>query len=147
MPTILPELADTAWADATVRQTLDMVIGMRFHEDYLDPSSDVWKFLSSTGMTPARPDSPPTIADYLPTVEKEGSHAEAFAYREPNIFVLGWLVRRCAGQDITTLASELIWQHIGAEKFSGKVEREAPKPAELKRPAASRAAYPRGLRA
>ena len=35
--------------------------------------------------------------------------------REPNVFVLGWLIRRAAGKDLSTLVSELVWQHIGAE--------------------------------
>lgn len=115
VPTIVPELAGTAWADATVRQVLDMQIGMVFYEDYMDPTSDVWRFMRSTGMTPAGSEDLPTIADYLVTVEKEGQHGHAFAYREPNIFVLGWIVRRAAGADLTTLASERVWQHIGAE--------------------------------
>lgn len=115
VPTIVPELADSAWGDATVRQVLDMVIGMRFHEDYLDPKSDVWRFMRSTGMVPGRPDELSTVADVLPTIAKDGEHGTTFAYREPNIFVLGWIVRRAAGTDIATLASEMIWQHVGAE--------------------------------
>lgn len=115
VPSIVPELAGTAWADATVRQVLDMEIGLEFSEDYMDPTSDVWRFLRSTGMTPGGPDDPPTIADYLVTVAKQGEHGEAFAYREPNIFVLGWIVRRAAAADLTTLASDRVWQHIGAE--------------------------------
>lgn len=51
----------------------------------------------------------------ISSVDKEGDHGEAFAYREPNIFVLGWIVRRAAGKDLTSMASELVWQHIGAE--------------------------------
>jgi CubicO group peptidase (beta-lactamase class C family) len=115
VPNIVPELAESAWSDATVRQVLDMVIGMKFHEDYLDPDSDVWKFLRSSGMIPSGPDSPASVADYLPTVMKEGEHGEAFAYREPNIFVLGWIVRRAAGLSLAALASEMVWQHVGAE--------------------------------
>lgn len=38
-----------------------------------------------------------------------------FAYREPNIFVLGWILRRATGRSLTSLASDLIWQHLGAE--------------------------------
>ncbi len=56
-----------------------------------------------------------SIADFLPTVAKEDEHGRAFAYREPNIFVLGWPVRRAAQRDLATLASEMIWQHIGVE--------------------------------
>lgn len=115
VPAIVPELAGTAWADATVRQVLDMEIGLEFSEDYMDPASDVWRFLRSTGMTPRGPSDPATIADYLVTVSKEGEHGRSFAYREPNIFVLGWIVRRAGGADLTTLASERVWQHIGAE--------------------------------
>jgi CubicO group peptidase (beta-lactamase class C family) len=115
VPTLVPELVGSAWGDATVRQVLDMAIGMEFHEDYLDPTSDVWRFMRSTGMIPGGADDPATIGDFLPTVSKEGQHGEAFAYREPNIFVLGWIIRRAAGQDLTTLASELVWRHLGAE--------------------------------
>lgn len=42
---VLPELSGSACADATVRQVMDMVVGIAFTEDYLDQSSDVWPFL------------------------------------------------------------------------------------------------------
>ena len=115
VPTIVPELADSAWGDATVRDVLNMVVSMVFHEDYMVPDSDVWKVVRSSGMAPLGPDDPPTIADFLPTVKMDSAHGDAFAYREPNIFALGWIVRRAANQDLATLASEMIWQHIGAE--------------------------------
>ena len=115
VPTIVPELADSAWSDATVRDVLDMVVSMTYHEDYMVPDSDVWKVVRASGMAPLTEADPPTVADFLPSIPKDGSHGEAFAYREPNIFVLGWIVRRAAGKDLTTLASEMVWQHIGAE--------------------------------
>ena len=115
VPTLVPELAASAWGDATVRDVLDMVVSMVFHEDYMVPDSDVWKVVRASGMAPLGPDDPPTIADFLPSVKKDGAHGTTFAYREPNIFVLGWLVRRATNQDLATLASEIIWQHIGAE--------------------------------
>lgn len=115
VPTIIPELANAAWTDATVRQVLDMVIAMEFHEDYMDQTSDVWRFLRSSGMIPAPPGHDEALCDVLPSIAKAGPHGQAFAYREPNIFVLGWIVRRAAGTDIATLASEKIWQHLGSE--------------------------------
>ncbi len=115
VPTVIGELADSAWGEATIRQVMDMVIGMSFDENYLDPTSDVWTFIRSTGMIPPDPDHPTTLAQFLPTIKKEGVHGEAFAYREPNIFVLGWILRRATGRDLTSLASDLIWQHLGAE--------------------------------
>jgi|TARA_B110000977_G_scaffold35919_1_gene48033 hypothetical protein len=116
VPAIIPELIDSAYGDATVQQVLDMLIGMEFHEDYLDPESEIWRFHRATGMSPPSSINEfELVADVLPNVKKAGRHGEAFAYREPNIFVLGWIVRRSGMQDLTTQLSERVWQHIGAE--------------------------------
>jgi CubicO group peptidase (beta-lactamase class C family) len=116
IPTIIPELQDSAYGNATVQQVLDMLISMDFYEDYLDPASEIWKFHRATGMSPpAENEEFEVVADVLPRVKKHKSHGDTFAYREPNIFVLGWIVRRAGGQDIATQVSERIWQHIGAE--------------------------------
>jgi CubicO group peptidase (beta-lactamase class C family) len=113
---IIPELIDSAYGDATVQQVLDMLIGMEFHEDYLDPESEIWRFHRATGMSPPSSINEfELVADVLPNVKKAGRHGEAFAYREPNIFVLGWILRRSGMQDLTTQLSERVWQHIGAE--------------------------------
>jgi CubicO group peptidase (beta-lactamase class C family) len=115
VPTYVPELAGSAWHHATVRQLLDMSIGMDYHEDYMDAASDTWRFIRSTGMIPAASGEVEGVCELLPTIGKAGEHGKAFAYLEPNIFVLGWLVRRAAGSTIAELASEYVWQHVGAE--------------------------------
>ena len=114
---LIPELAQSAWADATVRQVMDMQINMAFHEDYTDPKSEIWRFLRAMGMAPSKSGATPeSIADVLPNIQSGGAHGEVFAYREPNIFVLGWLVRRASNKDLATLVSEKIWQPMGAER-------------------------------
>jgi CubicO group peptidase (beta-lactamase class C family) len=119
VPTIIPELQDSAWRDATVRQVLDMQVSMKFHEDYTDPTSDVWRFHIASGMAPPKlGELPNALADVLPEIQKDSAHGVAFEYREPNVFVLGWLIRRAGGQDIATQVSERIWQQIGAEQDS-----------------------------
>ncbi|MFT7549278.1 MAG: CubicO group peptidase (beta-lactamase class C family) [Candidatus Azotimanducaceae bacterium] len=116
VPSIIPELIDSAYADATVQQVLDMLISMDFYEDYLDPKSEIWRFHRATGMSPSpNVNEFELITDVLANVGKAGKHGEEFAYHEPNIFVLGWIIRRAGGQDIRTQLSERIWQHIGAE--------------------------------
>jgi CubicO group peptidase (beta-lactamase class C family) len=116
VPTILPELAMSAWADATVRNVLDMRVGIAYDEDYTNPASDVWRFLQCTGMIPAGPGNEAiSVSEVLPSFAKQGEHGEAFSYQEPNIFVLVWLVRRAAQETLATLVSDRIWQHIGAE--------------------------------
>ncbi len=117
VPTIIGELAGTAWDDATVRQVMDMVVDMDFEEDYLRPDSEVYRFLRSAGMLPFGPDDegPRSFYEYLPAVGPAGPHGTAFAYREPNIFVLGWLLRRATGTSLSDQLSERIWRHLGAE--------------------------------
>jgi CubicO group peptidase (beta-lactamase class C family) len=115
VPSYVPELTRSAWADATVRQLLDMSIGMDYHEDYLDATSDTWRFIRSTGMIPTAPGEVEGVCEFLPTIGKAGEHGTAFSYLEPNIFVLGWLIRRAARRSIAELASDYVWQHIGAE--------------------------------
>ena len=97
-----------------------MLISMDFFEDYLDPTSEIWRFHRATGMSPPQSnentdEAYEVVADVLPRIKKNKDHGDTFAYREPNIFVLGWVVRRAGGQDIATQLSERIWQHIGAE--------------------------------
>jgi len=117
IPQYLPELENTAWGDATLRQVMDMLIDMEFYEDYLDLSSDVWKYLRAGGMVAGKPNEgePAHLAEYLKTVKKQGDNGKAFAYREPNINVLTFVIQRVTGQDLRDLVSERIWQHIGAE--------------------------------
>jgi CubicO group peptidase (beta-lactamase class C family) len=117
VPTYIPELADSAWENATVGQVMDMLVSMRFDEDYLNPDSEVYRYLRSAGMLPPRPGAqdPTSFYDYLPTVRPDGRHGRVFAYREPNINVLGWLVRRASGVGLAELLSKRVWQHLGAE--------------------------------
>lgn len=114
----LPELSDSAWGDARVADVMDMLVGMKFDEDYSRPDSEVYRYLTSMGMLPHQPGSklPVSVYQYLPDIAKQGEHDRIFAYREPNISVLGWLVRRVTGQSLTDLFSEKIWQPCGMNR-------------------------------
>ena len=52
VPSYLPELASSGFADATVRHLLDMTTGIDYIEDYADENSSVWQF-SRAGLLPA----------------------------------------------------------------------------------------------
>ena len=41
---LVPELDDSAFGDATVRQVMDMTTGLDYSEDYADPDADVWAY-------------------------------------------------------------------------------------------------------
>jgi CubicO group peptidase (beta-lactamase class C family) len=114
----IPELKDTAYGDATVRQVLDMTVGVRYSEDYADPKAEIWQYARAGGVfpRPAGYDGPTSFYGFLETLQKDGEHGQAFAYKTINTDVAGWLIRRATGQSVGELLSERIWQKLGAEQ-------------------------------
>ena len=43
----VPELAESAFGDATVRNLLDMTTALNYSEDYSDPNADIWEYSAS----------------------------------------------------------------------------------------------------
>jgi CubicO group peptidase (beta-lactamase class C family) len=113
----LPELKDSAWADATVQQTLDMTTGVAYSENFRDPSSGIFQYLHAAGLLPAPPayTGPRTIPDLLVTIRKEGEHGTGFKYKTVDTEVMGWLMQRVTGKSYAALLSERIWSRIGAQ--------------------------------
>ena len=113
----LPELKDSAWADATVQQTLDMTTGVAYKEDFRDPSSGIFQYLHAAGLLPAPPayNGPRSIPDLLVTIRKEGEHGAGFKYKTVDTEVLGWLLQRVTGKSYSALLSERLWSRIGAQ--------------------------------
>jgi CubicO group peptidase (beta-lactamase class C family) len=114
----LPELKDTAYGDATVRQVMDMTIGVHYSENYADPKAEVWDYARAGGMLAQGPNytGPKSFYEFLATLKKEGAHDAAFAYKTVNAEVLAWILRRASGQSLADLLSEKIWRRIGAEQ-------------------------------
>lgn len=114
----VPELADSAWADMTVRQVLDMTGAVRFREVYTDPTTEIFGYSFASGLLPSPPnhDGPKTIYDFLKTLKKEGQHGAGFMYRTVHSEVLGWIVSRVTGKHFADLMSEWIWQKLGMEE-------------------------------
>lgn len=115
---LLPELAKSAFGDATVRQVLDMTTGLAYSEDYSDPNADVWTY-SAAGSPlpkPAGYTGPRSYFEYLQTVKKQGEHGAAFGYKTVNTDTLGWIIARSTGKSVADLLSERIWSRMGAEQ-------------------------------
>lgn len=115
---IVPELAKSAFGDATVRQVLEMTTALRYSEDYSDRNSDIWTYSAAGNPLPKPADytGPRTYYEYLQTVTKNGEHGVAFGYRTVNADTMGWIVARVAGKSVAALLSERIWSKMGAEQ-------------------------------
>lgn len=114
----VPELKDSAYGDATVRQVMDMTIGVKFSENYSDPNAEVFDYARAGGMIPIAPpyQGPRSFFAFLVKLQKEGEHGEAFAYKTANAEILAWIVKRASGQSMAALLSSEIWSKLGAEK-------------------------------
>jgi CubicO group peptidase (beta-lactamase class C family) len=113
----VPEVADSAYGDCTVRHVLDMTVSSSFSEDYLDTSGDYIRYRRATLWNPALPgEDPGTLHALLASLARApGPHGEVFHYLSPNSDFLGWLVERAAGRDFAGLFSDLVWKPMGAE--------------------------------
>lgn len=114
----VPELAGSAFGDATVRQVLDMTTGIKFSEDYADPDAEVWAHARAGNPLPKPQDDtgPRSYFEFLQTVKQQGRHGEAFGYKTANTDALGWVIARVTGRDVAQLLSERIWRKLGAEQ-------------------------------
>jgi CubicO group peptidase (beta-lactamase class C family) len=114
----LPELADTAWDNATVQQTLDMTTSAQYREVFTDPKSEIFQYLFAGGILPAPKDyaGPKTTYDFLKTVKKGSEHGNGFKYKSVDTEVMGWVLSRITGKSFAELVSDRIWSQIGAEE-------------------------------
>lgn len=109
----IPELAGSGYRGATVRHLLDMRSGIRFSEEYLDPSSEVRQLDEAVGWAPPRGGAA-TLKEFLPTLEQAREHGGHFEYRSCETDVLGWLCEAASGRPFAELASEMLWSRLGA---------------------------------
>ncbi|MFD0857563.1 serine hydrolase domain-containing protein [Roseovarius aquimarinus] len=117
MPSLVPELARSGYAAATLGQVLDMRSGVRFNEDYGTPGSDMTRIDIASGWRPAEGGLPAaTIRDVILTLPQERPHGAAFHYRSIETDVIAWALERAAGAPLAQLLSDRIWSRMGAER-------------------------------
>ncbi len=115
---VIPEIGDSAFASATVRQVMDMTTGVQYSENYSDPNADIWLYSAAASPLP-KPEGyegPNGYWEYLQQVQPEGNHGDAFHYKTINSDMLGWIISRVSGHSVTELASERLWRRMGAEQ-------------------------------
>ena len=113
----LPEMAGSAYEDATLRQVLDMQVGVAYSEDYANPAADIWAYARAGGLRARGPDyaGPGNYYDYLVTLRKAGAHGTVFDYKTINTEVMCWIMARTTGVALADMLSERIWSRIGCE--------------------------------
>jgi len=114
----LPELAQSAFGDATVRHVLDMRVSLAFEEDYLDPNGAFARYRRAGLLDPRRDGEPvETVIGLLASLPKgAGEHGGPFHYCSPNSDVLGLVIERASGQRYADFAAARLWQPLGLRR-------------------------------
>lgn len=108
---IVPELAASAFAGASLRQLLDMTDGAAFDEDYTNPDADVHRY-SAAYWTPAAGHG--GVLAMLPGLSRRDAEpGDQFRYRTPVGDVAGLVLRRATGRSLSALVAEHVWLPAG----------------------------------
>lgn len=81
---IIPELSDSAFGSATVRQVMDMTTALDYSEDYSDPNADIWIYSKAASPLPKPKEynGPNGYFEYLQTVRQK-AFTEKLLVTEP----------------------------------------------------------------
>lgn len=117
LTSIVPELAQCGYGDATLTQTLSMQSGVRFTEDYNLPNSDMTRVDIACGWRPAQDGAAyESIRDIILSLPKIRAHGEKFDYRSIETDVVAWALERATSQSLAQLVSRMIWRPMGAAR-------------------------------
>ncbi len=113
----LPELADSAYAGATVRHLLDMQIASGFAEDYADSDGIFMAYRRAAAWNPVEEGSETEgLRHFLTQMPKSdtASHGQVHDYCSPHSDVLGWVIERAGNDSFANQFSTYILQPCGA---------------------------------
>jgi CubicO group peptidase (beta-lactamase class C family) len=113
----VPELENTAYVGATVRDLLDMRAGVFFDEDYLATEGPIIDYRFAANWNPVPKDyAPSDLRSFMSSLtEPDGRHGGRFHYVSPNTDLLAWVFERASGMRYAELVSERLWKPLGAE--------------------------------
>jgi CubicO group peptidase (beta-lactamase class C family) len=114
---IIPELKNSVYSDATLRHVLDMRVGLDFDEDYLATSGPIIEYRKATNWNPLAPgERANDLRNYLSSLkDRAGPDGGPFHYVSTNSDLLGWILERSTGTRFADLLSNLLWQPMGAQ--------------------------------
>nr|WP_070958530.1 serine hydrolase [Hyphomonas sp. Mor2] len=104
----IPDLVGSAYDDVTVEQLLTMSSGVRWIEDYEDPTSDVALF-----NTHVSDDGSSNLVSYMKTLPRAHPAGQVWNYSTGETNLIGILVSEATGKTLADYLSEKIWGPYG----------------------------------
>ena len=107
----IPEVKNSAYDNATIRNLLDMTVSSNFHEEYLDKSGLFNLYRQATGFNPRDKDTKIGLKGFLKLIPKShNTHGNNYQYCSPNTDLLGWIIERVTNKKFSEFFSEEIFQ-------------------------------------
>ncbi len=106
----VPELKGSGYGECTVRQLLRMSSGVKSLEKYDGNDDSARLRMAQRGI------APDGVLKFLASLkEREAAPGEKFGYASSETTVLGYVLARAAGRDVSSLTSEWLWKPLGTE--------------------------------
>jgi CubicO group peptidase (beta-lactamase class C family) len=114
----IPELKNSGYSSATVRDLLDMTVGLDYSENYEDPRSQVNEYKRAGNFLerPSGYQGPNTYRAFLASLKQARPHGEQFKYMTVNTDALAWVLHRVTGKSLTEQMRERFWTNLGLEQ-------------------------------
>ena len=107
----IPEVKNSAYDKATVKNLLDMTISTDFKEEYLDNFGLFNLYRQATGFNPKKIDTEIGLKGFLKLMPKsQNPHGNKYQYCSPNTDLLGWIIERVTNKKFSEFFSEEIFQ-------------------------------------
>ena len=113
MAAYVPELADSAYGDATVRQVLDMTVAVDYDEDYRNPHSHVQAQDRIAGWRRRKDTDPADTYEFLRGLRARGPHGARFQYCSADTDALAWLIEAVTAERYPDVLASRLWERLG----------------------------------
>jgi CubicO group peptidase (beta-lactamase class C family) len=104
-------LRGSSYDSVTIRQLMTMTSGVKWNEDYTDPSSDLARFY----VAPVEPGLNATVS-FMRKLSQEASPGTKWVYKTGETHLLGVLVTSATRQPLAEYLSAKIWAPYGMEQ-------------------------------
>ncbi len=105
----VPELKESGYAGATVRQLLDMRSG-------IDWSVTSWgPYMDALGPAAAEKNLPVGVYNFIPSMKRTGDGEPRGVYKNADPEVLTWVAEKVTGTRFADLLSQRLWSKLGME--------------------------------
>ncbi|MDO9003012.1 MAG: serine hydrolase [Aquabacterium sp.] len=107
----IPQMKGSAYDDVSVRQLMTMTSGVRWNEDYADPSSDVARFNNHKPEEGVN-----ALVSYMRRLPRDVPAGTRWHYSTGETNLIGILLAQAVKKPLATYLSEKIWGPAGMEQ-------------------------------